>query len=142
MEMEKWGNGEMEKEEKIIPLQRDFIRDVKKLEVFKRAYTVSLSVHKQTLLFPKIEQYALADQMRRASKSICANLAEGFARQSYSKPEFKRFISIAHGSANEMQLWISYAFDLEYIENALFQEWLKEYDAIIGMLVNLRNKIK
>ena len=42
------------------------------LEVFQRAYRVSLEIHKESLRFPKIEQYAMADQVRRASKSICA----------------------------------------------------------------------
>ena len=47
---------------------------------------------------PMIEQQALGDQMRRASKSICANIAEGFGRQKRSKAEFKRFLSMAIGS--------------------------------------------
>ncbi len=59
------------------------------LEVFKKAYRVSLEVHRQSLTFPKIEQYALGDQLRRASKSICANIAEGFAKQGSSAAEFK-----------------------------------------------------
>ena len=80
--------------------------------------------------------------MRRASKSICANLSEGFIKQNQSKLEFKRYVTIALGSANEMHLWLSYAFDLGYIDNALFQQWMADYDAIIGMLINLRNKIK
>ena len=49
--------------------------------MFRRAYRVSLEVHRASLEFPAIEQRALADQIRRASKSICANLAEGFGRQ-------------------------------------------------------------
>ncbi|WP_246674610.1 four helix bundle protein [Mesorhizobium sp. B4-1-3] len=85
------------------------------MEVYQRAYTVSLEVHKATLTFPKIEQYALADQLRRPSKGICANLAEGFAKQSHSKAEFARFVSMAIGSCSEVETWISYAFDLQYI---------------------------
>ena len=54
-----------------------FVRRVEDLEVFQRAYRVSLEVHRASLAFPQIEQFALADQIRRASKSICANLAEG-----------------------------------------------------------------
>ncbi|MBZ9716957.1 MULTISPECIES: four helix bundle protein [Mesorhizobium] len=75
------------------------IKRAKDLEVYKRAYVVSLDVHKATLAFPKMEQYALADQLRRSSKGICANLAEGFAKQTHSKPEFARFISMAMGHA-------------------------------------------
>ena len=75
------------------------IRAFEDLEVFQRAYKLSLEIHRETLKMPQIEQYALADQMRRASKSICVNLAEGFAKQAYSVVEFKRFIQMSIGSA-------------------------------------------
>ncbi|MER8914634.1 four helix bundle protein [Mesorhizobium sp. M0761] len=112
------------------------------MEVYKRAYLVSLEIHKATLAFPKIEQYALADQLRRSSKGICANLAEGFAKQTHSKPEFARFISIALGSCSEVETWISYAFDLGYIEQVQFDEWQLSYSQIYGMLVNLRGSLR
>jgi hypothetical protein len=51
-------------------------RAVEDLDVFKRAYRISLEVHRRSLDLPSIEQYALGDQVRRASKGICANLAE------------------------------------------------------------------
>jgi hypothetical protein len=68
------------------------IRRVEDLEVFRRAYQLSLEVHRASLEFPRIEQWALADQVRRSSKSICANLAEGFAKQSYSAAEYRRYL--------------------------------------------------
>lgn len=120
----------------------NFIKRAKDLEVYKRAYNVSLEVHKATLTFPKMEQYALGDQMRRSSKAICANLAEGFAKQTHSKPEFSRFISMAMGSCSEMETWISYAFDLGYITNDQLNAWLQAYASVYGMLVKLREKLK
>ena len=57
------------------------------MEVFQRAYRVSLEIHRESLRFPAVEQRALTDQIRRASKSICANLAEGYGRQKGSKAE-------------------------------------------------------
>ena len=119
-----------------------YIKRARDLEVYRRAYAVSLDVHRGTLAFPKIEQYALADQLRRSSKGICANLAEGFAKQTHSKPEFARFISMAMGSCSEVDTWISYAFDLGYISQAQLDEWLQSYAHIYGMLVNLREKLK
>ena len=119
-----------------------YIRRAKDLEVYRRAYAVSLDVHRATLEFPKIEQYALADQMRRSSKAICANLAEGFAKQTHSRPEFARFISMALGSCSEVETWISYAFDLGYITQAQRDEWFQAYVHIHGMLVNLRERLK
>ena len=107
------------------------------LEVFKRAYRVSLEVHQMTLKMPKIEQYGLADQIRRASKSICANLAEGFGKQSESKAEFRRFIRMSMGSADEMRVWLRYCFDLGYIEEKEWQAWRNEYEQLAKMLQGL-----
>ena len=72
------------------------------LEVFQRAYRMSLEVHQITLRLPRIEQHVLGDQLRRASKSICANVAEGYGRQKSSKAEFRRFLQLAVGSSDEM----------------------------------------
>ncbi len=73
------------------------------LEVFQRAYRISLEVHRTSLTFPSIEQHALGDQVRRASKSICANIAEGFAKQGASAAEFKRYLGMSIGSSDEMR---------------------------------------
>jgi len=119
--------------------RKAFVRNVEELEVFKLAYALSLAVHKSSLGFPKIEQYDLASQMRRASKSICANLAEGFAKQSDSRPEFKRFVSLALGSSGEMQVWLKYCLDLGYIPESSFQEWNQAYRSVSKMLHKLKN---
>jgi len=106
------------------------------LVVFRRAYDISLEIHRATLMFPKLEQFGLAEQMRKASKSIAANLAEGFAKRS-SQAEFKRFIKIAVGSSDEMQVWLKYCSDLGYIkENECFR-WKAEYVEISKMLTGL-----
>ena len=112
-----------------------------RLEVFQRAYRVSLAIHRASLTFPKIEQTALADQVRRASKSICANLAEGFAKQPHSKAEFKRFISMALGSADEMRVWIRYCRDLDYVDDETWQRWRDEYQIVSKMLHGLHRKV-
>jgi four helix bundle protein len=116
------------------------IRDVEDLNVYRKAYLISLEVHRASLQFPKIEQFALADQMRRASKSICANLAEGFGKQSASKAEFKRFLMIAMGSADEMRVWVKYSEDLGYIPAGQANAWRQEYQVIAKMLNGLHTK--
>ena len=114
------------------------IVDVSDLEVFRKAYGISLEVHEQSLKFPKHEQYnGLADQMRRASKGICGNLAEGFGKQSISKAEFKRFIAMAIGSADEMQVWLKYCQDLRYIDKVQSQTLINVYQEIAKMLSGL-----
>ena len=114
-----------------------FANRVEDLEVFRRAYRLSLEVHRASLDFPRIEQFALADQVRRASKSICANLAEGFGRQPQSKPEFRRFLMMALGSADEMQVWTMYCRDLGYIGADVAERWQGEYREIARMLSGL-----
>ena len=116
----------------------EFVSRVEELEVFQRAYRLSLEVHRMSLDFPRIEQFALADQVRRASKSICANLAEGFGRQQQSRPEFRRFVEVAIVSADEMQVWTLYCRDLGYIDEATAERWRGEYRRIARMLSALR----
>ena len=114
------------------------MKRVQELDVFKKAYAVSLEVHAVSLKFPKYEQYhGLADQMRRASKGICANLAEGFGRKSISSADFKRFIVMAIGSADEMQVWLRYCQDLGYTPPVQSQAWNRSYQEIAKMLSGL-----
>ena len=107
------------------------------LEVFQRAYRISLEIHRKSLEFPAIEQRALGDQVRRASKSICANIAEGFAKQGSSAAEFKRYLLMATGSADEMRVWARYCRDLDYIDETTWQRWRDEYHEIAKMLQGL-----
>ena len=110
------------------------------LDVFKRAYRLSLEVHLESLKFPKIEQRALGDQVRRASKSIPANIAEGFGKQRQSAAEFKRFLMVAMGSADEMRVWVRYCLDLGYIDEASWKRWREEYHEIAKMLQGLHRR--
>ena len=112
------------------------------LEVFKRAYVISLEVHKASLVFPQVEQYALADQIRRASKSICANIAEGSAKSGDSKAEFRRYLLMALGSADEMRVWSGYCLDLGYISEGSWQAWRTEYEEIAKMLQGLVKTVR
>ena len=111
------------------------------LEVFQRAYRISLDLHRASLQFPKVEQFGgLADQMRRASKSICGNIAEGFGKQRRSDAEFKRYLLMAIGSADEMQVWLKYCSDLEYVDRKACERWRDEYRQIARMLQGLYTK--
>jgi four helix bundle protein len=118
------------------------IKNAKDLRVYKLAFEASAKIHKISLTFPKYEQIEMARQIRNASKSVCSNLAEGFAKQSYSKPEFKRFLSIAIGSAKEVQVWLDYCKEFNYIETKIYEELYREYEIIFSMLLKLRMNSK
>lgn len=112
------------------------------LDVFKRAYKVSLEVHKISKTFPSDEQFSLADQIRRASKSVCANICEGFAKQIGSKREFKRYVLISLASSDEVRMWLRYSFDLGYIKKDQWQKLRDEYQEISKMLHGLYKSLK
>ena len=119
------------------------VSSVEDLEVFQRAYRISPDLHRASLQFPKVEQFGgLADQMRRASKSICANIAEGFGKQRRSNAEFKRYLLMAIGSADEMQVWLRYCSDLEYIDRTVCERWRDEYRRIARMLQSLYSSLR
>ena len=69
------------------------------------------------------------------------NLAEGFGKQRQSKAEFKRFILISIGSADEMRVWSRYCLDLKYIDEEQWKHWRDEYEAIAKMLQGLGNSL-
>lgn len=116
------------------------VRSFEDLEVFQRAYRLALEVHKTSLNFPAVEQRVLGDQVRRASKSVCGNIAEGFGKQRNSKLEFRRFLRIAIGSADEMRVWARFCLDLGYIDEVCWKRWRDEYQLIARMLQSLHTK--
>jgi four helix bundle protein len=111
------------------------------LKVFKLAYRLALEVHRASLGFPAVEQYGLAEQVRRASKSICANIAEGVGKQAASPAECRRFLAMAIGSADEMRVWLWFCLDLGYVDASAWQRWRDAYQEIAQMLQGLRASI-
>jgi four helix bundle protein len=101
-----------------------------------------LAVHRKSLDFPALEQRGHADQVRRASKSICANLAEGWGRRGFAPADFRRFVVMAVGSADEMRVWTRYCLDLGYLDEAVWRLWCDEYTEISKMLQGLRKALE
>ena len=118
-------------------LSETAVRSFEDLEVFQKAYRLSLEIHRASLGFPRHEQFALGDQIRRASKSICANIAEGFGRQRLSAAEYRRFLMLALGSAEEMRVWCRYCLDLGLIDEPAWQGWRDGYVEVAKMLTRL-----
>ncbi len=117
-------------------------RDMESLEVFRRSYALSLVVHRASFSFPKHEQFSgMADQLRRASKSVCALLVEGAGRQGPNDVEFRRYVRMALGSAEEAKLWCRYAEDLGYIKPEIGRAWREEYAEIGRMLHGLIKRL-
>ena len=114
----------------------DKIESFRDLKVYQRAYACSLDIHRMSLTFPKHEQMELAGQIRRASKSVAMNIAEGFGKNS-SLAEFKRFVMIALGSCDEVRVQIDYSRDLGYISQEEHGRYEEEYVVVKRMLISM-----
>ena len=113
-------------------MSRDIKLDVEDLQIYQIAYRLMIDIHHISLKFPKIEQYGgIADQLRRSSKSITANIVEGFGRQRFYKDEFKRQLVYAIGSCDETMLWIKTSKDLRYINIDMANRYIKEYKILV-----------
>jgi four helix bundle protein len=120
---------------------KKLVRSHKDLQFYQRAYALSLLLHKLCADLPKHELFVLSDQIRRASRSICANIAEGYARGKTSSAEFKRFLQIALASCAEMQVWLDYCSDLGYVPDSQCQKMQDEYTEIANMIFSFCQKI-
>ena len=110
------------------------------LKVYERSYAAARAIYKMTETFPKEEVYGMTNQMRRASISIPMNISEGYAKRE-SQIEFKRFLMMAIGSANEMSVLIDFSKDFEYSEKDVHAKAAAEYEEICRMLNTLIQKV-
>lgn len=104
------------------------------LEVYKKAFAAAMRIFELSKSFPKEETFSLTDQIRRSSRSVCANLAEAWRKRRY-EAAFIAKISDAEGESAETQTWLEFAVRCEYLEKEIGRELFKEYDEIIAMLV-------
>ena len=117
------------------------IKTFRDLEVYREAYSLMLLVHKAVKVLPVYERNDLASQIRRASKSCPANIAEGWAKRRFEK-EFKHHLDSAIGSANEMEVHIETARDLGYWQKDFCESLLIRYQRLGGKLRNLQRNWK
>jgi len=114
----------------------DKIRTIKDLKVYNFAFEISMEVFWMAKKFPKIEDYSLTSQITRSSRSVSANIREGYAKRSYENV-FHRHLVDAMGSSEETRTWLEYAHECKYIDNKEFDTMDKKYDKLTAMLFNL-----
>jgi len=115
----------------------EIIKSHRELNVYKLAFSSSMKIFTLSKSFPKEETYSLTDQIRRSSRSVCSNIAEAFRRRKYPK-SFSSKLNISEAEAAETQNWLDFAFECEYINIESHHSLDKEYENIIGMLVNMQ----
>lgn len=106
------------------------------LEVYRRAFEAAMSIFQLSRSFPKAETYSLTDQIRRSSRSLCANLAEAWRKRRYPAA-FVSALNIAEAEAAESQTWIEFAIRCEYLERPIAKSLYAEYDTILAMIVTM-----
>jgi four helix bundle protein len=116
------------------------VRDFRKLQVWEKAHELTLAVYRSTTGFPKDELYGLTSQIRRASSSIPANIAEGCGRE--GDAEFKRFLQIALGSASELEYHLLLAHDLGYIDQVSYTRLEQNATEVKRMLTGFIQRLK
>lgn len=116
------------------------MKDFRELKVWEKAHQLTLDVYKATASFPKDEQYGLTSQIRRASASIPANIAEGCGRS--GDAEFARFLQIAMGSASELEYHLLLAHDLKFLNTTDYERLSADTIEVKKMLSSLIQKIK
>ena len=99
------------------------------LRIYQQSYQAALQIHHITLKFPAFERGELGTQLRRASKSVAINIAEGYGRKRSSE-DFKRFLVIALGSCDETSVLLDFSHDLRYVDDAAHSEWKRRYEEI------------
>jgi len=112
------------------------IRTHKDLDVYNMAFDAAMQIFTLTKKFPKEEKYSLTDQIRRSSRSVCANLAEAFRKRKYPK-HFVSKLSDCEGEAAESQVWLDFALKCNYIDIETYKKLYDNYDRVLGKLVNM-----
>src|SRR5712675_1586094 len=100
----------MERTNQVMPSAQGF-RD---LRVYQLAFKLAMEIFEESKSFPKEEKYSLTDQIRRASRSVASNIAEGYRKKLYPKM-FVSKMADADGEATETQVWLDFARDCGYL---------------------------
>jgi len=108
--------------------------DFKELIVYKKAFKLAMEIHQITKSFPKEETYSLTDQIRRSSRSVCANIAKAYRERLYIK-NFIRKLTDSDAENSETNVWLDFAFECNYLDKEKNTQMTQESDEI-GRLLN------
>jgi len=117
---------------------RGLVRQHQDLEVYQLAFDAAMRIFELSKQFPVEERYSLTDQMRRSSRSVCANLAEAWRKRRY-EAAFVAKLTDCQAEAAETQTWVDFAVKCHYLPNEDGKALSERYNQILGKLVNLVN---
>jgi four helix bundle protein len=116
------------------------MQSFRNLKVWERAHALTLDIYQSSQAFPRDEIYGLTSQMRRASVSIGANIAEGACRK--GDIDFARFLQMAVGSASELEYHLLLAHDLKLLQTSDFERLTGQAVEVKRMLASLMKKLR
>ena len=116
------------------------MKDFRDLKVWEISHALTITIYSATKEFPKYELYGIVSQMRRSSSSIPTNIAEGCGMN--SDPSFARYLSIAFGSASELEYLILLSYELGYLDGKTFKQLGKSIEDVKKMLSALLKKVR
>ncbi len=108
------------------------------LEVYQVAFETAMTIFHISKNFPKEEKYSLTDQIRRSSRSVCANLGEAWRRRRY-RGSFLLRLNDAEAEATETQVWIEFAVKCDYLDVETGRKLYNQYNKILSMIVKMTN---
>lgn len=112
---------------------------VRDLDVYKLAFQMAMEIYEISKKFPVEEKYSLTDQIRRSSRSVCANLAEGWRKRKYIAMFINKLSDSAQEAA-ETQTWLEFALSCKYIDKDTFDRLDGKYEHIFAMLISMERK--
>lgn len=116
------------------------MQDFKRLKLWDKAHQLTLEIYAMSKRFPKDELFGLTSQIRRASSSVAANIAEGSGRR--SRKEFTYFLGIAIGSISEVEYFLILAKDLRYLDQIEYKRVNTLADETKRMLISFLQKVE
>lgn len=119
---------------------KEQINRVKDLNVYKLGFDTAMEIFHISKNFPKEEKYALTDQIRRSSRSVCSNLAEAWRKRRYPAV-FINKLTDSEQEAAETQTWLEFADKCGYIDKTLYQTLNDKYEHIFAMLITMERKV-
>ena len=114
------------------------IRSHHELDVYRAAFDVAMEIFHASRSFPKEEMYSLTDQIRRSSRSVCANLAEAWRKRRY-EAAFIAKLSDAEAEIAETQVWIEFAVKCVYMDREHAKPLYETYDRALATIVGMIN---
>jgi len=120
------------------------MRGYRDLKVYQLAYKLAMEIFNESKSFPKEERYSLTDQIRRSSRSVATNIAEGYRKRRYQNMFISKMAD-ADSETAEIQVWLDFAYDCNYLSEERHDELMSSYEDIgkmLGSMITTPEKFK